>query len=368
MYYCGVFMARLSVRLDVSALARDGLTGIGVYTCNLGAGLMRLAEGSNEFDIMGSYRLSRSDRKHFIRQYLPIAIRPELPFYPELLYPGATLYHGTDFRIPNRSFLKKVVTVHDLAVFKPGIHADDFAQRSKQSFRMMLRQGNPDAIITVSQAVGDELADFAPDFRSRIRVIHSGIDHLTIAKREEADPSLGPTFLFLGTLERRKNVVRMIEAFEKVHQRYPHARLILAGQYGNGEREIKHALQMSPASEAITHEGFVSEERKIALYAQATALLYVSLYEGFGLPILEAMRAGLPVITSHQGAQAEVAADAAIKLAPENVDGLAEAMLQLIEKPSLCLAMSHKGTERAKAFTWEQCASQTLAVYKEVSE
>ena len=142
------------------------------------------------------------------------------------------------------------------------------------------------------------------------------------------------------------------------------ARLVLAGTPGAGGEEVFEAIQRLGVSEAVRLTGYVRQEDLPALYAGATIFLFPSLYEGYGMPILEAMACGTPVLTSNVTSLPEVAGDAAVLVDPLDVESICQGILQLMEEPQLRDQYIRKGLERVKEFTWERTARETLAVYK----
>jgi len=346
----------MNILLDMTPAARQSLTGVGVYAAHLAKELQNI----HSIHLEGCYRLSRWKNKKYIDTHCAIPVVPELPYYPEILSWRSELYHGTDFRVPAKTNLLKVVTVHDLVVFQSGLSELDFAEKSQKKFMHMMQVCKPDHVITVSQAVANELAEICPEFIGRITPIHSGIDHLPNINR---NPSISPLIVFIGTIERRKNLNRIIQAFEHIHYKWPDAKLVLAGGLGNGAHEVTNAVSMSLAKDSIQVMGYISDEERNDLYASATVFIYASLYEGFGLPILEAMKAGCPVITSNNGAQAEVAEGNALLVDAQDADDIAKKLDFMLSNPHFQQELAIKGKVHAEKFTWEKCASNTTEVY-----
>jgi glycosyltransferase involved in cell wall biosynthesis len=185
--------------------------------------------------------------------------------------------------------------------------------------------------------------------------LRSGLASLEISK---------PYVLFIGTLEPRKNLLRVIQAFEKTALQFPEHVLILAGKLGWDFDPILQAIARSPFHQRIRHLGYVSEENKRTLLAGGDLLVYPSLYEGFGLPLLEAMAAGIPVITSNVSSLPEVAGTAALMVDPESVDQLAAAMVRLLSYPELASKYRALGQERARMYSWENTAAETYKTYQ----
>jgi glycosyltransferase involved in cell wall biosynthesis len=171
-----------------------------------------------------------------------------------------------------------------------------------------------------------------------------------------------PYFLFIGRLEERKNIVRIIDAFESVKERYdiPH-KLVLAGKPGFGYERIEKCKMKSEKRGDILELGYVDEEEKWRLLEGAEAFLFPTLYEGFGIPVLEAQSVGTPVITSDRSSLPEVAGDGALLVDPEDVEAIAEAMHRLVSENELKNAIIQKGLENAGRFSWKKCARELAA-------
>jgi len=173
-----------------------------------------------------------------------------------------------------------------------------------------------------------------------------------------------PFVLFVGTLEPRKNVARLIQAFERIANEHPDLLLVLAGKPGWDFDDIFAAKQASNHGDRIRQLGFVRESEKRALLAACEALIYPSLYEGFGLPVLEAMAAGAPVITSNVSSLPEVAGDAAMLVNPLSVEDIADALRIIVSNATKRADLRALGKRRAANFSWLNAATQTFEVYK----
>lgn len=173
-------------------------------------------------------------------------------------------------------------------------------------------------------------------------------------------------FLLMGTLEPRKNLSRVLAAYRDLKRENSKGpALILAGSLGWGRGDFEKKLKEHPFREEIYILGYVTDAQKVFLYRRAEALLYVSLYEGFGLPIVEAFTLGCPVITSRRGAMEEVAGEAALLVDPENTADITEAMEQISSSSSLARRLKEGGRRRAEVFSWEQTANISFQAFKE---
>jgi glycosyltransferase involved in cell wall biosynthesis len=174
----------------------------------------------------------------------------------------------------------------------------------------------------------------------------------------------GPYVLYVGTLEPRKNLIRLVEAFRRLPRDLAPVRLVLAGAWGWHARALRTALRSVAVRDSIVVTGGVDEGSLAALYAGATVFVYPSLYEGFGLPLLEAMAAGVPVLTSAGGTCAEVAGDAALLVDPTSVEAIARGLEGLLRSGDERRRLSDLGRARERAFTWERTAASTVEVYR----
>ena len=175
-----------------------------------------------------------------------------------------------------------------------------------------------------------------------------------------------PFLLYVGTLEPGKNVKRIIEAFDQIAEQFPEHLLVLAGGKGWLYEPILEAARHARAADRIIFTGHVGDNEVVELLNFCEAFVYPSLYEGFGLPPLEAMACGAPVIASNSSSLPEVTGDAALTVDPESVPEIAQAMKDLLSNPSKRADLRARGLERAKLFSWEKAARQTLDVYEDL--
>ena len=269
---------------------------------------------------------------------------------------GAELFHGLNQRLPSVPPRRAVTTFHDLFVLTGEYSTPEFRRRFADQARRAAAES--DRIIAVSEFTASQVEQLLSVERSRLRVVHHGvrIPPCRAVDREKI-------ILHVGAIQSRKNVARLVQAFETVP---PDWRLVLAGSAGFGSGEILRGIGASPASDRISLLGYVSNEALADCYARSTILAFPSLDEGFGIPILEAMAAGLPVLTSNRSAPAEVAGSAALLVNPESVEELGEALCRMIADDQLRENLKLKGLARAAEFTWPQAVEKTWEVYQEL--
>jgi glycosyltransferase involved in cell wall biosynthesis len=190
-------------------------------------------------------------------------------------------------------------------------------------------------------------------------VVHHGIREL--AAQDTPLPTREKVILNVGAIQRRKNIARLVEAFETLA---PPWQLVLAGSHGYGAREILARIERSPARDRIRVTGYVTPEELAGWYARAAVFAFPSLDEGFGMPVLEAMAAGVPVVTSNRSALPEVAGDAALLVDPDDSEALGQALRELTLDGDLCRRLVRRGIARAQMFTWEKAVRETWDVYR----
>lgn len=259
-----------------------------------------------------------------------------------------------------------VVTVHDLAFRR---YPRLFPARWLALFRLGTRRAAraADAILVPSHGTARDLRRYEPVDPRRIHVVPLAADPSTVAGDAadvlEGHAIRGPYILFVGTLEPRKNAEGLIRAYRRAvdAEGLPHA-LVLAGPPGwRAERTLEQARAPGPGTVVVT--GPLGSGALDALYRGADLFVYPSLYEGFGLPVLEAMARGVPVVTSRTSSIPEVAGEAAITVDPRSEAELAAAIRRVLEDPAEAERLAKAGAARARLFSWERTAERTLEVY-----
>ena len=275
----------------------------------------------------------------------------------ELSRLGIDVFHGTDFAVPYLPIRPSVMTLHDLSPWMDRAwHAE--ADRVRNRTPMLLRLGLAAMVITPSEAVRRQAIDrFRLEAGRVIAVPHAAAGHF----RPSAAPRAGPPYLlYVGTLEPRKNVKLLLEVWREVRKEHP-VDLILAGRRRDDFPEI------SPEP-GLQLRGLTREDELPKLYADALICMYPSYYEGFGLPVLEAMQCGAAVVASNDPAISEVAGDGAVLLDPRSPGAWIEALELLLENPERLQRLREKGLARAAEFSWKKTAKLTREVYDAAAE
>jgi glycosyltransferase involved in cell wall biosynthesis len=270
---------------------------------------------------------------------------------------GAELFHGLNQRLPQRRMRRAVATFHDLFVLTAEYSTPEFRARFARLAHDAAERS--DLIVTVSQFTADQVCELLDVEQERVRVIHHGV-HPASADESAREKIV----LHVGAIQHRKNIVRLVEAFAKAAT--DDWRLVLAGSSGYGADEILRHIEASPARSRIELRGFVDDAELRRLYRRASLFAFPSLDEGFGMPVLEAMAAGVPVICSNSSALPEVAGDAAVLVDPYSTEAIATTISLLIADRRLRESLAAKGRQRALQFTWEKAVEKTWSVYKEL--
>jgi len=339
----------LRIALDATYSVGNELTGLGVYSREILGGLP-LEHPDTRFDFYyrpHMYRASRSEK-------LPGNVRRRFlvePFTPR----GADLFHGLLQRLPRIRLKRSVATFHDLFFLTGEYSTPDF--RARFAAQAADAASRADAIVAISEFTKTQVMDLLRVESSRIHVIHHGVRKLDVP----VDIPRERVILCVGAVQKRKNIARLVEAFETVD---PPWRLVLAGGEGYGSAEIMERIRTSPAASRIAVTGYLSIPDLASWYARASVFAFPSLDEGFGMPVLEAMAAGIPVMTSNRSALPEVAGDAALLVDPEDSTALAQALSELTEKPEIRKILADRGLKRAEVFTWEKAVSRTWELYR----
>jgi glycosyltransferase involved in cell wall biosynthesis len=275
----------------------------------------------------------------------------------EILRLGVELFHGTDFAVPYLPVGPSVMTLHDLSPWMdPSWHAE--ADRVRSRTPMLLRLGLAAMVITPSEAIRRQALERFRLLAGRVVAVpHAAAPHFHPA------PSLGespPYLLYVGTLEPRKNVNLLLEVWREVRKKYP-VELVLAGRRREDFPEI--------AAEPGLHlRGLTPEEELPRLYSNGVVCLYPSFYEGFGLPVLEAMACGAAVIASNDPAISEVAGDGAIVLDPRDTRAWVQTLEALLSNPDQRQLLRERALTRAAEFSWTKTAKLTREVYGHAAE
>ena len=286
---------------------------------------------------------------------------------------NSTVVHGPNYFLPPEADTG-VITIHDLSVFKyPETHPAERVRSFERHFHRSLAQAH--SVIVDTETVRRELIDEFSVPELKVTAVPLGVDRSyhprdsEELKRGLSEWGLSPGgyALCVSALEPRKRIAELLRAWSTLPSRVRSSTpLVLAGSGGWLNDSIHHLIDEGVAAGWLKHLRFVPEEKLPELYAGAALFLYPSVYEGFGLPPLEAMASGTPVLVSNQSCMPEVCGEAAGYVDPDDVAGFADKIAAALANESWRKSARLQGLKRAKAFTWEQCVSRTVDVYRKV--
>jgi len=287
------------------------------------------------------------------------------------LFPGVALFHATDHLLPYFRRIKSVFTLHDLIfIFHPETHKP--LNRWFLTLMMPRFLRAADAVIAVSECTKRDAVRFYGIPEEKITVIYEGVNPRFRPASPETIASVRARYnlpehfiLYVGTIEPRKNLTALLEAFHHLLATHD-LRLVIVGKKGWLYEGFFRRLRELGLGNRVIFTGYVPDEDLPAIYSAAELFVFPSLYEGFGLPVLEAMACGVPVICSNTSSLPEVAGDAALLVDPTDVRALAGAMEQALTDEALRVTLRARGIERAQRFTWARAAQETMQVYENV--
>ncbi|MDQ1344188.1 MAG: hypothetical protein QG650_908 [Patescibacteria group bacterium] len=288
------------------------------------------------------------------------------------------LMHFAHFNAPLAYRGKSVVTIHDLTLsFYPGRKMKSSLHRFAYSTTIRSIARRAEKIFSVSAHTKKDLVEILDIPEDKIAVVHNGVDHgrfeaeiseERVAKVKKSLGIEGKYFLYTGVFREHKNLVRLVEAFATIAEKYPETNLVLAGKEDPGYRDVRDAVVRLGLSGRVRLPGFVDNADIAPLYRGAEAYVFPSLYEGFGLPVIEAMAAGLPVLCSKGSSLTEVAGEGnAVFFDPLRIDDIASAMDAFLSHPEKRGPLIQKGLERAKKFSWERTGEAVLEEYRKLA-
>ena len=374
----------MRIGIDARFITRHQRRGMGNYSLHIVAELVRLSP-EKEFFLY----ISARDRKKELPNACNVTIRrlsmPSYPLWEQVALPCAAVRDRLDILhclgntspLVMSSSIQLVLTLHDVMFLQGGAVVPKPTTHYQALGRLYRRFICPraarlaDQVITISDFSRRDIFEMIPGLDpSRVHVIYLSCD--SIFKQVPSlpfmriDQAVGrqPYIFALGADDPRKNTLRLVNAYLKLLQRHEiHHNLVISG-YANWEQsEAYNAVKIAGAIERVKFFSFISIEELVELYRNATLFVYPSLYEGFGIPLLEAFKSSCPVIASNVTSIPEVAGDAAIYVDPLSEEEVSAAMYRLIQDNALRQSLIHRGHNRALAFNWTETARQTLLIY-----
>ena len=375
----------MRILIDYTAAITQG-AGIGRYTRSLVDGLARV-DHEDEFTLFSAQRpggergFPSVPRFHTVsgpldnRRMTILWHRLRAPAPIELFAGGADVLHAPDFSLPPTLRARTVVTIHDLAFMT-------HPECAVPSLRAYLNRVVPravrraDHLIAVSQRTADDMVELLGVAPKKITVIHLGVDPSVRRVEDHArlDAAVAryglrrPFALAVGTIEPRKNFARLIEAFSLARARAGGpAQLVIAGRKGWLYDGVFETVERLGLRDDVRFLDYVPDGDLPVLYSLAAVVAMPSLYEGFGIPMVEAMACGAPVVASAAGSLPEIVGDAGLLAPPEDVDALADALTRAVGDDAVRAHMVARGYERVRRFDWDAAARQHVAVYHAVA-
>lgn len=301
--------------------------------------------------------------------------RTGLPLPVETFVGGVDLFHATDFTLPPTLFhTKTIVTVHDMSY----VRVPDAASPKLKAYldSVVPRSAHRAShVIADSQATKNDLMEFYDLPDDKISVLLSGIDSryqkiressLLMTMRRIYNIPQQPYLFTIGTIQPRKNYSRVIRALKILRDRGSDLHLVIAGGKGWLEDEMYKTIAETGLQDVVHLIGFADDEHIASLYSAAECVVFPSLYEGFGFPVLESMACGTPVVTSNVSSLPEVAGNAALMVNPYDVEAIADAIERILDDTELRETLIKGGFEQSKKFTWENSAQQLQKIYEAV--
>ncbi|MCC5646823.1 glycosyltransferase family 4 protein [Nostoc sp. CHAB 5824] len=295
--------------------------------------------------------------------------------YFEQCFNYPTILHGTNYSVYPCNNSHKVMNIYDLTFIKYPNYIDSAVKTYIQRVKRCLQW--TDLVLTISESSKKDIIDYLEVDPERVYVTPLASRYypnylydkknIQVLEKQVTYDFFKPYLLFVSTIEPRKNINTIISAFNLLKKKHKiEHQLILIGKKGWNYEPIFAAIENSCWSNQIHHLDYLSDELVALFYSKADVFVYPSHYEGFGLPVLEAMTLGAPVVSANTSSIPEVTGDAAILVDPNNPVQLAEAILKVISDSQVREELISKGRERAKLFSWERTAKETLKAYRSI--
>jgi glycosyltransferase involved in cell wall biosynthesis len=375
---------RHRIALDARRMASERAEGIGQYVRQLASRLPALAP---EFEFLLLTDRSMDNVPNGCRQVVLGRAFPEggarvkaySPFWMNCLVPrflarrGVSLFHGTNYALPAIGRTRYVVTIHDIAFVRV---PRAFSPLHRSYLRLLVSLGvrRADHVVVGSEAAHEDLVQMGAAGSGRLSVIHHGIDERYALCRDHgyltrvrAQFSLPPRYvLHVGVVEARKNIETMLKSGAPLVRDGTVDGIVLAGRDGRGSDSVRRTASDLGVLDKVHFLGYVPQHMMCGLYNLAQVLVFPSWFEGFGLPIIEAMACGTPVVASDSSSLPEVAGGAALLFPAAEAPALENALRRLLGDSGLRADLRLRGFARAAAFSWARSAAQHLQVYRRV--
>jgi glycosyltransferase involved in cell wall biosynthesis len=368
----------MQIAIDALEVSLNKRVGMGNYADNLIRSLALIDQNNNYTlyvnRLQNEYDLIKQENFKYKKLNSPL-IRSfwsqcRLPL--ELMFKKPDILHlPTGHKVPFNCPAHTLVTIHDLAFVKfPQYFENSVKWRCLRFTEHAIAKA--EKIIAISESTKKDILEYYKVDPRKVEVIYHGVD--AEFKQIKNKPMIdavclkyginSPFVLFVGVLQPRKNISRLIRAFKQVLNYRRDLQLVIAGNKGWMYEEIFNTLKQSGIAERVVFTGYVEKPDVVCLLNAAKVFVLPSLYEGFGMPILEAMACGVPVVSSNVSSMPEIVNDAGILVDPYNEDAIAQALLDIISNPQLADQLIARGLKIVQNFTWEKTARKTLKLYE----
>ena len=369
----------MRIGIDLSALSTRR-TGVGSFTYYMTKHLLNLGFEGSLLGLSSGWQPIEPGalKDRFPQRHIRIPTRALYKLWEwsgrpkvDSLLGGVDIYHATNYYLPPVEQARRVLSIYDLGFLKePSWGSPKIVGPYSRNMRRFARQA--DAIITCSQASKQDIVDLLYAEPEKVTVTYGAVDDtFKPVSRPMAVDYLArehgiqlPFLLYVGTLEPRKNIDGLLDSFAPIARDFPHS-LVLVGQQGWNMAHLDDKIQALGLQDRIHRVGYLPQHHDLAhFYSAAELFFFPSFYEGFGLPVLEAMTCACPVVCSDRGSLPEVVGDAARMVDPDDVEMMATTLRMVLVNERLRTHMMQQGRKQAAAFTWRRCAEDTLSVYR----
>jgi glycosyltransferase involved in cell wall biosynthesis len=297
--------------------------------------------------------------------HIPWVLRRERP----------VVFHAPHYVLPPAVRCPSVVTIHDCIHLMFPQYLPNRAAHAYAKASMWAAARRSDRILTVSEASKRDILHFFNVEPEKIVVVYNAIDeHFSAAPSEEQVARIRERYqldhkfvLYVGNIKPHKNLVRLIEAFSRLRRTHDDLKLLIIGDEISRLPALRRAVHRNKLHKFVRFLGYLKDDTLTVLYRLASVFVFPSLYEGFGLPPLEAMASGTPVVTSNVSSLPEVTGDAAVLVDPYDPDSIGEGMRRILDDPRLAEELRIKGLQRAREFSWARSVEKTQRVYREIA-
>jgi len=374
----------MRIGLDIRPFLREE-TGVGIYFKNLLFYLSNIDEENEYYLFSSSFKerfspenIPQFKRMHFRDFKFPV--KAVNFFWRRFCWPPLDKFFNVSLDLthsPNPLILptkgKKVITVHDLFFMDFPYSVD---RETRKSFNRLIESSlhRADGVVAVSRHTRHRLLERFSLDKKKVKVIYHGIDpdfwenvssfELKKIKTNYHLPSY--FLLFVGAMEERKNLINLLQALKIIHGSYKKVPLVIAGPKGHGYKKMLEKIDELGIESWVFFTGYLEKQQLRGLYRLASLFVFPSLCEGFGLPLLEAMASGLPIVSSERPALPEVAAEGALYFKPEEPKDIAEKIILALKDENLRRKLIARGKKRACDFSWEKTALETLRFYRAI--